>query len=52
MTRFGETETQQLPTPILTEEVWVFLCPQSCMVDALPVLGGYLSIDMGVVIAI
>ncbi len=27
MIRFGETETEQLPTPIPTEEVRVFLCP-------------------------
>ncbi len=31
MIRFGETETEQLPTPIPTEEVRVFLCPHSCM---------------------
>ena len=36
--RFGETETEQLPTPIPTEEVRVFLCPQSCIVDALRIL--------------
>jgi hypothetical protein len=38
MTRFGETETEQLPTPIPTEEVRVFLCPQSCIVGALRIL--------------
>ncbi len=41
MIRFGETETQQLPTPIRTEEVRVLLCPYFCMVDALPVLRVY-----------